>query len=240
MGVLPGAGAAIGTFFAYAVEKRVSKHPERFGTGIIEGVAAPEAANNAAVGGTLIPLLTLGIPGSGTTAVMLGALALFNIQPGPFLFMNNPDFVWGLIASMYIGNVMLLVLNIAFVPAFVSVMRVRYEILAPLIGLFCIVGVYSLNYSVFDLWIMLVAGIIGYYMKKLDYPPAPLIIAMVLGGRMETSLRQSLKMSLGDVRIFFSRPISGVLLAAVIVIVLWPLVRRFLFRRKKINGLTTV
>ena len=158
IGVLPGAGATIASFLAYATEKRVSKHPELFGTGIIAGVASPEAANNSSTGGAMIPLLTLGIPGSGTTAVMLGALTLFNIQPGPFLFTKNADFVWAFIASMYIGNVMLLVLNIAFVPAFVSVLRTPYTILAPLILIFCIVGVFSLNYSVLDLWIMLIAG----------------------------------------------------------------------------------
>ncbi len=177
----------------------------------------------------MIPLLTLGIPGSGTTAVMLGALTLFNLQPGPFLFTKNPDFVWGLIASMYIGNAMLLVLNIAFVPAFVSVLRIPYEILAPLIVIFCVVGVYSLNYSELDLWIMFSVGAIGYFMKKLAYPPAPLVLAIVLGGQMETSLRRSLKMSQGDLSIFFTRPISGVIMAAVIVVLLWPLLNRFVF-----------
>ena len=229
VGVLPGAGATIASFLSYAAEKRLSKYPEKFGTGIIEGVAAPESANNGSTGGAMIPLLTLGIPGSGTTAVMLGALTLFNLQPGPFLFTKNPDFVWGLIASMYIGNAMLLVLNIAFVPAFVSVLRIPYEILAPLIVIFCVVGVYSLNYSELDLWIMFSVGAIGYFMKKLAYPPAPLVLAIVLGGQMETSLRRSLKMSQGDLSIFFTRPISGVIMAAVIVVLLWPLLNRFVF-----------
>lgn len=230
IGVLPGAGATIASFLAYATEKRFSRTPELFGTGMIEGVAAPEAANNASTGGAMIPLLTLGIPGSGTTAVMLGALTLFGIQPGPLLFTNNPDFVWGLIASMYIGNVMLLVLNIAFVPAFVAVLRVPYTVLAPLIGIFCVVGVYSVNYSVLDLWLMLGFGAVGYLMNKMNYPLAPLVLALVLGGPMEVALRQSLKMSQTDVSIFFSRPISGVIMAIATLIILWPFVRRLVFR----------
>jgi putative tricarboxylic transport membrane protein len=230
VGVLPGAGATIATFLAYAAEKRISKTPELFGTGMVAGVASPEAANNASTGGAMIPLLTLGIPGSGSTAVMLGVLTLFNLQPGPLLFSKNPEFVWGLIASMYIGNVMLLVLNIAFVPAFVAVLRVPYRILAPLIAIFCVVGVYSVNYSVFDLWIMLVFGVIGYLTTKMDYPLAPLVLALVLGGQLEVSLRQSLKMSEGDISTFFTRPISGVIMAVVIVIVLWPIIKRFLIK----------
>jgi putative tricarboxylic transport membrane protein len=227
IGVLPGAGATISTFLSYAVEKRLSKTPERFGSGAIEGVASPEAANNASTGGAMIPLLTLGIPGSGTTAVLLGVLTLFNLQPGPLLFAKNPDFVWGLIASMYIGNVMLLVLNIAFVPAFVAVLRIPYKVLAALIAIFCLVGVYSMNYSVQDLWIMLGFGFIGYLTLKLGYPQAPLVLALVLGGFLEVSLRQSLKISQGDVTIFFTRPIAATLLAVVCVIILWPLLASF-------------
>jgi len=230
VGALPGAGATIASFISYAVEKRLSKTPELFGTGMIAGVASPEAANNASTGGAMVPLLTLGIPGSGTTAVMLGALTLFNLQPGPLLFTKNPDFVWGLIASMYIGNVMLLVLNIAFVPVFVSVLRIPYNILAPLIAIFCTVGVYSVSYSVFDLWLMFAFGLIGYMTKKLDYPQAPLVLALVLGKRMEVALRQSLKMSEGDISILFARPISGVIMVAVIIIFLWPLLNRFLWK----------
>jgi putative tricarboxylic transport membrane protein len=226
-GVLPGAGATIASFLAYATEKKLSKTPELFGTGMIQGVAAPEAANNASTGGAMIPLLTLGIPGSSTTAVMLGALTLFNIQPGPLLFTKNADFVWGLIASMYIGNVMLLVLNTAFVPAFVSILRVPYTILAPLIAIFCVVGVYSVNYSILDLWIMLVFGFIGYLAGKLDYPLAPLVLALVLGRPLEEALRQSMKMSQSDPTTFFTRPVSGVIMAMVIVVILWPLLKRF-------------
>lgn len=229
IGVLPGAGATIASFLAYATEKRLSKTPELFGTGMIAGVAAPEAANNASTGGSMIPLLTLGIPGSGVTAVMLGALTLFSLQPGPLLFTKNPDFVWGLIASMYIGNVMLLILNTAFVPAFVSVLRVPYTVLAPLIAIFCLVGVYSVNYSVLDLWVMLAFGLIGYIANKLEYPLAPLVLALVLGGPLENALRQSLKMSQTDPSIFFVRPISAVIMVMAIAIFLWPLLKRFIF-----------
>jgi putative tricarboxylic transport membrane protein len=236
VGVLPGAGATIASFLSYAAEKRLSKTPELFGTGVIEGVAAPESANNASTGGAMIPLLTLGIPGSSTTAVMLGALTLFNIQPGPLLFTKNPDFVWGLIASMYIGNVMLLVLNTAFVPAFVSVLRVPYTVLAPLIAIFCVVGVYSVNYSVLDLWIMLSFGLIGYLAGKLDYPLAPLVLALVLGKPLEEALRQSLKMSQSDAMTFFTRPVSGVIMAIVIAVMVWPLLRRLSARGKSAEG----
>ena len=228
VGVLPGAGATIASFLAYATEKRLSKAPEAFGTGVIQGVAAPEAANNASTGGAMIPLLTLGIPGSSTTAVMLGALTLFSLQPGPLLFTRNPDFVWGLIASMYIGNVMLLVLNTAFVPAFVSVLRVPYTVLAPLIAIFCVVGVYSVNYSVLDLWIMLFFGVVGYLANKLDYPLAPMVLALVLGGPLENALRQSLKMSQSDASIFFTRPVSGVIMVAAIAIILWSAIKPLL------------
>jgi putative tricarboxylic transport membrane protein len=226
VGVLPGAGATIATFLSYTLEKHMSTTPERFGTGMIAGVASPEAANNASTGGAMVPLLTLGIPGSGTTAVLLGVLTLFSLQPGPLLFTKNPDFVWGLIASMYIGNVMLLVLNIAFVPAFVAVLRVPYNLLAALIAIFCLVGVYSVNYSVLDLWLMLGFGLIGYFAQKLDYPLAPLVLALVLGGLMEVSLRQSIKMSQGDLTTFFTRPLAATIMAVVIIIVAWPALRR--------------
>jgi putative tricarboxylic transport membrane protein len=222
VGVLPGAGATIASFLSYALEKRISRHPEKFGTGTIEGVAAPEAANNASTGGAMVPLLTLGIPGSGTTAVMLGAIMLFGLRPGPLLFENNPDFVWGVIASMYVGNVMLVILNILFVPLFVRALMIPYTVLAALIVLFCIVGVYSLNFSIFELWIMLLFGIIGYLMRKLEFPSAPIVLAMVLGPMMETNLRQSLLLSQGSFAIFFTRPISAVLAVLVIVFLLLP------------------
>ena len=221
-----GGGPVTASFVSYALEKRVSKTPELFGTGMIAGVASPESANNASTGGAMIPLLTLGIPGSGTTAVLLGVLTIFNLQPGPFLFSKNPEFVWGLIASMYIGNVMLLVLNIAFVPAFVAVLRVPYKVLAALIAIFCLVGVYSVNYSVQDLWLMLGFGVIGYLTAKMGYPQAPLVLALELGGVMENSLRQSLKMAQGDMSIFFTRPLAASIMVVVMLIVFWPLLSR--------------
>ena len=227
IGVLPGAGATISTFIAYGIEKRFARRRDKLGTGIIEGVASPEAANNASTGGAMIPLLTLGLPGSGTTAVMLGALVMLNVTPGPLLFQQRPDFVWGVIASMYIGNVALLILNIAFVPLFVWALRVPYSILAPVILVLCIVGVYSVNYSTFDVWIMFAMGLVGYGMRKLDFPAAPAVLALVLGQQLETSLRQSLLISRGTLDIFFTRPITlTLLLLALAVLIVPPILRR--------------
>jgi putative tricarboxylic transport membrane protein len=226
VGVLPGAGGAVASLLSYVTERRFTKHPERFGKGDIAAVAGPGAADNGSTGGSMIPMLTLGIPGSATTAVMMGALTLFNIQPGPFLFAKNPEFVWGLIASMYIGNGMLLVLNILFVPLFVSALRIPFTILAPLIILFAIIGVYSVSASMLDLWVLLFFGGLGYLFKKLDYPAAPLVLAFVLGNGLETALRQSMMISRGDMSIFFTRPISGTLIALVALVIVWPFVRR--------------
>ncbi|MBZ9894361.1 MULTISPECIES: tripartite tricarboxylate transporter permease [unclassified Mesorhizobium] len=225
VGILPGAGGAVAALLSYVTERKFSKHPERFGTGEIAGVAGPGSADNASTGGSMIPMLTLGIPGSATTAVMLGALTLFNIQPGPFLFASHPEFVWGLIASMYIGNVMLLVLNIAFVPAFVQALRVPFTILGPLIIVFAVVGVYSVSASMFDLWVLLIFSVLGYFMKKFGYPAAPMVLALVLGNGLETALRQSLMMSQGNALIFFDRPISGTLMVVVVLMLALPLLR---------------
>jgi putative tricarboxylic transport membrane protein len=221
IGVLPGAGPTIASFLAYTLEKKVSKRPQEFGRGAIEGVAAPESANNAASSAAFVPMLTLGIPGSATTAVMLGGLMMWGLRPGPLLFEKNPDFVWGLIASLYLANVMLLVLNVAFIPMFVRALRIPYAVLMPLIIVFCVTGAYSLNNKVWDVGVMLVFGVIGYAMKKLGYSPAALTLALVLGPLAERALRQSLIISDAGVAIFFMRPISGVLtllaLAAVAV-----------------------
>ena len=181
VGVLPGAGPTIASFLAYTVEKKFSRHPEEFGHGAIEGVAGPEAANNAASAGAMVPMLTLGIPGSATTAVMLGGLMMWGLRPGPLLFEKNPDFVWGLIASQYVANAMLLILNIAFIPIFVRALRLPYSILMPLIVIFCITGAYSQNNKIWDVGQMLVFGILGYGMKQLGYSPAALTLALVLG-----------------------------------------------------------
>ena len=225
IGALPGAGATMASFISYAVEKKSSRHPEEFGKGAIEGVAGPESANNAASVGALVPLLTLGVPGSATTAVMMGALMMYGLHPGPLLFEKNPDFVWGLVASMYIGNVLLVILNVAFVPAFVNVLRIPPTILQPLIVVFCMVGAYTLDNNLFDVWLVLLFGVLGYFMKKLDYPPAPLVLALVLGNLLETSLRQSLIISGGSMGIFVTRPISALLLLIAAVVILAPVVR---------------
>ncbi|MBI4572017.1 MAG: tripartite tricarboxylate transporter permease [candidate division NC10 bacterium] len=225
VGVLPGAGATIASFLSYATEKKLSKHPEKFGTGIIEGVAAPEGANNAAAGGAMVPLLTLGIPGSGTTAVLLGALLIHGLRPGPLLFQSSPDFVWGVIASMYIGNVMLLILNLPLVGLFASMLRVPYRILMPLIITISAVGVFATENNIFDMWVMFGFGIVGYLMRKLDFPPAPAVLALVLGPLLERSLRQSLTISHGDLSIFFTRPIAAVLTIGALVSLFSPVFR---------------
>lgn len=225
VGVLPGAGPTIATFLSYALEKKVSRHPEEFGTGAIEGVAAPESANNAASAGAMVPMLTLGIPGSATTAVMLGGLMMWGLRPGPLLFEKNPDFVWGLIASLYIANVMLLILNIGFIPVFVRALRVPYTILMALIIVFCVTGAYAQSNKLWDVGQMLVFGVIGYLMRKLDYSPAALVLALVLGPLAERALRQSLIISDAGVMIFFTRPISAVLIVAAIAAVAVPVVR---------------
>ncbi|MBI2457283.1 MAG: tripartite tricarboxylate transporter permease [candidate division NC10 bacterium] len=225
IGVLPGAGATIASFMSYAMEKKLSKHPEKFGTGIIEGVAAPEGANNAAAGGAMVPLLTLGIPGSGTTAVLLGALLIHGLRPGPLLFQNNPDFVWGVIASMYIGNVLLLVLNLPLVGIWASMLRVPYRILMPLIITISAVGVFATDNNIFDMWVMFAFGIIGYLMRKLEFPAAPAVLGLVLGPLVERSLRQSLTISHGDLSIFFTRPISALLTICALLSLFAPVVR---------------
>jgi putative tricarboxylic transport membrane protein len=226
IGVLPGAGSTIASFISYGIEKAFSRHPEKFGTGVVEGVAAPEGANNSETGGALVPLLTLGIPGSNTAAILLAALILWGFRPGPLLIQEHPDLFWGLVASMYIGNVMLLILNLPLVPVFAQILRLPYYALYPLILGVSIVGVYSVSQSLFDVWLMGLFGILGYMMKKTDFPAAPLVLAMVLGDPMERALRQSLMMSQGDVAIFFSRPISAVMLLLALVLLSMPLTHR--------------
>ncbi len=223
VGVLPGAGATIASFIAYGLERRISKRPERFGKGAIEGVAAPEAANNAATAGAMVPLLALGIPGSATTAVLLGAFILFGLRPGPLLLTDHPDVFWGLIASMYVGNVMLLFLNLPGAPLFASVLRLPYPVIATAIIGISITGAYSLENSLFDVWVALAFGVLGYLMKRFDYPAAPLVLALVLGPLLEMSLRQSLTISHGSLAIFITRPASAVLLAIGIVALCAPM-----------------
>jgi putative tricarboxylic transport membrane protein len=225
VGVLPGAGPTVASFLSYTVEKRVSKTPENFGKGAIEGVAAPESANNAAATAAMVPMLTLGIPGSATTAIMLGGLMMWGLRPGPMLFEKNPQFVWGLIASQYIANVMLLVASTALIPLFVRALRIPYSILMPLIILFCVTGAYSLKNSVWDVGQMLVFGVVGYFMKKLGYSPAAMVLALVLGPLAERSLRQSLIISDAGIGIFFTRPISAVLMVLALAAIAVPLAK---------------
>ena len=225
LGTLPGVGATAATMLAYITERRQSRTPERFGKGAIEGVAAPEAANNASATGAMVPLLTLGIPASGTAAVLLGALVLNDVRPGPRLFETNPDLVWGVIASMYIGNVMLLILNLPLIGIWVRLVRVRYEILGPLTLFFAFVGVYATDLNPFDVYIMIVSGMMGYLLRKLRFPEGPLILGLVLGPLLEEQLRRSLTLSLGDPTIFVTRPISGTIMAIALLCLLMPPIR---------------
>jgi len=212
LGILPGAGPVISTFISYTVEKKLSKEPEKFGKGMIEGVAAPESANNAATQASFIPLLTLGIPPNVTMAILLGAFMIFGLQPGPLLLQDHPDVFWGVVVSMYLGNVMLLVLNLPLVPLWVQLLKIPYHILFPLIILFCLIGSYSLNNSTFDVYVMIIFGIVGYLIRKFRYEGAPLIMTFVLGPLMEQSLRGSLILSNGSFLIFLTRPISLIIL----------------------------
>ncbi len=234
LGILPGGGAVISSFISYAVEKRVSKHPERFGKGAIEGVAAPEAANNAATGGAFIPLMTMGIPPNVIMAMLLGAFMIHGVQPGPLMMKQNPGLFWGVIASMYIGNGMLLVLNLPLIGMWVKVLKVPYRILFPLILLFCLIGVYSVSNAVFDIYIMVVFGIVGYLMKKFEYEGAPLVLAFVLGPLLENNLRKSLIMSQGDFSIFFIRPLSAICLLIAFFLLVSPLIPWMRKKRKEI------
>jgi len=217
LGLLPGLSTGITAFMAYDVEKRVSKHPERFGKGAIEGVAAPEGANNSATSGAFVPLLCLGIPPGPALAVLLGAFMIYGLQPGPLLFEHHSGFAWGLIASMYIGNAMLLVLNLPLVGIWVKVCKIPYAILSPLVLIFSFIGAFSVRNSMFDIWLTIIFGGIGYLMKKLNYPSAPLVLTIVLAARLEGSLRESLNMSMGNPSILFNRPISlGLIILAIL------------------------
>ena len=233
LGIIPGGGAIIASFASYAIEKKVSNHPEEFGKGAIQGVAGPESANNAAAGGAFIPLLTLGIPSNAVMAILLGALMIHGLQPGPLLMSKAPDVFWGTIVSMYIGNAMLLVLNLPLIPLWVMVLKVPYYLLYPLIILFCMIGAYSIGNNVGDVIVMLIFGILGYIMKKFRYEGAPLVLALVLGPMLEESFRQSLISSRGDFFTFITRPISlGFLIVAVLLLII-PIVTQ----RKKLSAL---
>ena len=217
-GVVPGVGAIIPTFLSYVAEKKFSKTPEKFGTGMIEGVAGPETANNACSNAAFIPLFTLGIPGSGTTAVLIGAFIMHGLTPGPLLFQQHSDFVWTIIASLYIGNVILVILNVPLIPVWVAALKIPYSLLFALILALIAVGSYSLTSSVFTIGVTLAFGILGYVFRKLDIPLAPLVMTLILAPLMERGLRQSLEMSAGDFSIFVTRPISAAFLAVAVVV----------------------
>lgn len=237
VGVLPGGGAIISTFASYGIEKRISKHPERFGKGAVEGVAGPEAANNSASTGAFIPLLTLGIPSNGVIALLMGAIMIHGITPGPLLLKNHPDMFWGLVASMYIGNVMLLILNLPLVGLFAKIAFVPTSIMNPIIVFICFLGAYGVNNNPMDILIMIFFGVLGYLLEKLDFEPAPLLLAFILGPMMEVALRQSLIISRGTgFAIFFSRPISAIMLSVAIILYFSPLMTKIIkghVRRKQ-------
>lgn len=218
LGLIPGVGAIIPTFISYIVEKRVSKHPEEFGKGAIEGVAGPETANNAYANASMVPLLTLGIPSSPTIAVLMGAFIMNGVTPGPFLFTEKPELVWTVIASFFVGNVLLLILNLPLVGLWAKILEVPYQYVCVGTLLFCVLGAYSINQSVFDIWVMIGFGFIGYLLRKLDFPLAPAVLGMILGPQLEKSLRTSLEMSAGDFTIFLTRPIALSLIVISLVI----------------------
>jgi putative tricarboxylic transport membrane protein len=222
MGITPG-GATPASFMSYGLARRASKNPQNFGRGEIEGVVAPETANNAAGTAALLPMLTLGIPGSPTAAVLLGGLMIWGLQPGPMLFIDQKDFVWGLIASMYLGNIVGLIVVLTTVPWWAAILRIPFTIIGPVIIVVCAIGAYTVNNSVFDVWVMLVFGVLGYLFKKLKYPLAPLVLALVLGDMAESSFRQAMLLSQGSLTIFWSNPLVGGLTAVAVALLVWPL-----------------
>ena len=232
LGVLPGGGATLSSIVAYATEKRRAKNPERFGRGAVEGVAAPETANNAAATSSFIPLLTIGLPANASMAMLFGALLILGISPGPQLVTEHPDVFWGVINSMYIGNLLLLLLSIPLVGIFVKILRVRPAILAPITALITILGVYTINNSVFDIYLMIAFGIVGYLMKKTGFDPGSMVLAFVLGTIIESNTRRSLLIFEGDATGFFTRPISGAILLLFVVVALLPVVRSLFARRR--------
>jgi len=235
IGILPGGGAVISSLVSYAVEKKVSKTPEEFGKGAIQGVAGPESANNAAASASFIPLLTLGIPGNPAIAMIFAALLIQGVQPGPFLITEKPEIFWGVVASMYIGNVMLLILNLPMVGLWVQLLRVPYSILAPIVVLFCCVGVYSIRNTVFDIYVMGIFGVIGYILRKVNLEPGPMILAFVLGPILERAIRQALLISAGSPLIFFTRPISGALMGLLIFFIVLQVLFSIRQKKKKMN-----
>jgi putative tricarboxylic transport membrane protein len=223
MGIVPG-GATPASFMSYGVAKRLSRNGEKFGTGQVEGVVAPETAAHAAGTSALLPMITLGVPGSPTAAVLLGGLLIWGLQPGPLLFVEQKDFVWGLIASMYLGNIAGLIVVLTTVPLFAAILRIPFSIIAPVILVVCAIGAYTVHTSMLDVYLMVFFGVMGYMFKKLDYPLAPLVLALVLGDRAEAGFRQAMLVSQGDLRIFFSNYLVGSITALALILLLWPLV----------------
>ena len=236
LGLVPGMTGSASSFLSYIAERKVSKHPERFGTGMIEGVAGPETANNAHANGALIPLFTLGIPASPTVAVIMGAFMMHGLIPGPFLFKEHPDVAWGVIASFYVGNVILLILNLPLVGIWVKILKIPYGLLFGVILAFMIVGAYSVSNSIFDVLVMTLFGVIGYLLRKMDFPLAPVVLTLILGPLMERSLRQSLEMSQGDLRIFLESPIAVILLASAALILIAPAFKFFRRGKRTLSG----
>lgn len=236
VGVLPGAGATIASFLAYITEKRIAKDGSTFGKGNIKGVAAPEAANNAACGGSFVPLLTLGVPGSGSTAVLLGALLVMGVTPGPMMLEQRPDVFWGVIASMYLGNIFLLVLNLPLIPYIARILEVPRPMLLALIIVFCMIGVYGLKFTAFDLYLLLAFGLIGLLMRLNGFPLAPMILALILGDLMEENMRRALQISGGDWMTFLEKPISASLIAiALLSLIVPPLLRKIRAARARLR-----
>ena len=236
VGTLPAAGATPASLMSYGLSKTFSKDPDSFGKGNVAGVAAPEAANNAASTGSMLPMITLGIPGSPTTAILLGGMIIWGLRPGPLLFTESPDFVWGLIGSMYVANVATVLLNLALIPVFIRVLAMPFTLLTPIIFMLCVLGVFATTDRMFDNWIMLILGVGGYLLRKLNYPVAPAVLAIVLGPLAERSLRQSLISSQGDVTTFITRPISLTCVIIALLLVSYPLIQKAMRRRKAANA----
>ncbi|GAA1135155.1 tripartite tricarboxylate transporter permease [Ornithinicoccus hortensis] len=240
VGVLPGAGATLATFMSYGVEKQVSKHKDEIGKGAPEGVAGPEAANNAAANASFIPTLALGIPGSGTTAILLGAFVIFGLQPGPLLFEQQPDLVWGLLVSFFFGNLILLALNLPLAPVFAQILRIPYSYLYPMVIFVSMVGAFALGNNTFTMWVVFVAGLLGYFMKRFNFPAAPLVLGLVLGPLLERALVQTSAMGDGNLFIVFQRPLSGTLMVVALLAISAPLIGSLLRRRTARKERTTI
>jgi len=232
MGIVPG-GATPASFMAYGVARRFSKDGDKFGSGMVEGVVAPETAAHAAGTSALLPMITLGVPGSPTAAVLLGGLMIWGLQPGPLLFVEQKDFVWGLIASMYLGNIAGLIVVLTCVPLFAAILRVPFSVIAPIIMVVCAIGSFTVKNAMFDIWMMVVFGVLGYFFKKLQYPLAPLVLAIVLGDNAESAFRQSMLMSQGDMSIFFANKLVGFMTTLALVLLFWPLVSWLLAKARR-------